>query len=393
MKFWNNRGFSLVSVMVAAGLLGGLSLALMQVMKNIRDGQSRANSAADEAEMMVSVRMVLDNPNYCKMSLAGEDPVGSPVTFKKKDIDFAGAEINAGSAFTETSEGLDVDLWYSNVAGDSRTFKKFNGADNPGSNDKSKFGKLNITSMKLIMNNGLGGCSGNYCEGTASDTGQLVIIYEKKISSSEVRKMKKFFNVNVGMSTDSSGNTTILSCTRERDNNTCTDLGGEWDSSRSRCIWAGSREGFCTEPSGQNWGAGSGVPCDDIPGYTKKRLRGIATGVSDQFQCCYVPDQVSAQAWCSDPLEAWNGAYSGCSGTHPLYHITQVRGVWSGHSDLRICCFLPKDSSRTNPVCTKKTNSNSSFSGCASLSGYNSFQVHALRADVTRNQACCWFPN
>jgi hypothetical protein len=212
MKFWNNKGFSLVSVMVAAGLLGGLSLAVMQVMKNIGDGQNHAKSAADEAEMMVSVRMILDNPNYCKISLAGEDPVGSPVNFEKKDIDFAGVEINAGSAFTEASEGLDVDLWYSNVAGDSRTMKKFNGADNPGSNDKSKFGKLNITSMKLVMNNGLGGCSDNYCEGAASDTGQLVIIYEKKVSSSKVRKMKKVFNVNVGISTDYSGLSTIGSC-------------------------------------------------------------------------------------------------------------------------------------------------------------------------------------
>jgi hypothetical protein len=217
MKLWNNKGFSLVSVMIAAGMLGGLSLAVMQVMKNIGDGQSRANSMADEAEMAISVRMVLDNPNYCRISLAGEDPAGSPVTFKKKDIDFAGVEVNRGSAFTEVSEGLDVDLWYSNVAGDSRTLKKFNGADSPGSDDKSKFGKLNITSMKLVMNNGLGGCSDNYCDGTDSDTGQLVIIYEKKINSSQRRKMKKIFNVNVGMSTDSSGESTILSCDRERE--------------------------------------------------------------------------------------------------------------------------------------------------------------------------------
>jgi len=205
--------------------------------------------------------------------------------------------------------------------------------------------------------------------------------------------MQKTVNVNIGMSTDSSGESTILSCTRERDNDTCTDLGGEWDSSRSRCIWAGSREGFCTELSGQNWSAGSGVPCDNIPGYTKKRLRGTISSHSDQFQCCYVPDQVSAQAWCSDPVEGWSGAYSGCSGTHPLYHITKVQGTWASTSDLHICCFLPKDSSRTNPVCTKKTNSNGYFSGCASLSGYSHFQVHALRAGVTRNQACCWFPN
>ncbi|MBT7610488.1 MAG: hypothetical protein HN576_12080 [Bacteriovoracaceae bacterium] len=215
MKLWNNKGFSLISIMMTVGLLGGLSLAVAQVMNNINDGQTRAHSIADEAELHTSIRLILDSPRHCKMSLAGEDPIGSPVNFEKKDIDFAGVEINAGSAFTEASEGLDVDLWYSNVAGDSRTLKKFNGADNPGSDNQSKFGKLNITSIKLVMNNGLGACSDNYCEGTASDTAQLVIIYEKKISSSNVRKMKKFFSVNIGISTDYSGESTILSCSHQ----------------------------------------------------------------------------------------------------------------------------------------------------------------------------------
>jgi len=82
--------------------------------------------------------------------------------------------------------------------------------------------------MKLVMNNGPEGCSAppspNYCVGADSDMGQLVIIYEKKINSKTTRKMKKTVNVNIGISTDSSGESTILSCTRERETQTTEDI-------------------------------------------------------------------------------------------------------------------------------------------------------------------------
>ncbi len=205
MKFLSNRGFSLASVMVAAGLLGGLSLAVMQVMKNINDGQSRAGSVADEAEMTVVIRMILDNPNYCKMSLAG-------MTFKKEDVDFGGVEVERSSNFTSASEGLDVELWYSNIAGNTRTIKKFNGDDNISGSDKSKFGKLKIKSMKLVMFNGPTACPDNYCSTDTNDIGQLVVLYEKKINSSQSRPAIKTFPLNLGFTTDGSGVSTIQFC-------------------------------------------------------------------------------------------------------------------------------------------------------------------------------------
>jgi hypothetical protein len=202
---------------MAAGLLGGLSLGLLQVIKNVMNSQSRVTSIEDETEMAISVRMILENPNYCKMSLAGPDPLTNPVLFKKKDIDFAGVEINAGSNYSETSEGLNISLWYSNTAGDARSTKKFNGADNPGTNDKSQFSKIKILSIKLVMNNGIGTCSENYCPGNTDDMAQVVMIYEKKISLSNVRIMKKIFNLKIAISTDTTGESTLLTCHREEE--------------------------------------------------------------------------------------------------------------------------------------------------------------------------------
>jgi len=213
-QFLNNKGFTLISVIIGIGLLSALVVAVMQVIGNISNAQVRANSLADEIEMKTSIRMILDNPKFCKISFAGEDPVSSPILFEKKDIDFSGVNINAGSSFSETSEGLNVELWYSDTTASTRTLKKFNGADNPGADDKSKYGNLKINSMKLVMSNGLGACSENYCPGDVNDTGQLVVLYEKKISQRKIREMKTIFDINLGISTQASGESSILSCHR-----------------------------------------------------------------------------------------------------------------------------------------------------------------------------------
>lgn len=198
-----NKGFSLAGVMVAAALLGGISLGVMQLMKNMNQGHNFAQSKADEIELKTSIRLLLDDERHCRLSLAGDGPSGSPtspVTFNKKDID-------------EVNEGLDVALYLSNQAGDARGLKKFNGSNNPGSNDLSNYGKLTITSMKLVMNNGTGN---SYSESMGhNDIGQLRVVAQKKVSSNQTRDVLMTFDLNVGMRTDSSGLTTILSCSRE----------------------------------------------------------------------------------------------------------------------------------------------------------------------------------
>ena len=196
-KFFNNKGFSLVGVMVAVGLLGAVSLGVMHLMKNIQQGQSFAKSSADEIELRTEIRMILDDDKFCKVSLAGEGPSGlpiPPVTFQKKNID-------------EPSEGIDVELWLSDFKGEKRTSKKFSAKDTA----KSTYGRLKITSMKLIMNNQTGI---NYPESSwHTDIGEVRVKIEK---SDEKRHINMVFPVVVGMSTNAGGETTIYSCHRER---------------------------------------------------------------------------------------------------------------------------------------------------------------------------------
>jgi type II secretory pathway pseudopilin PulG len=203
----NEKGFSLAEIMVAAGLLGVVSLGVIKLTQNISKTQNFAHSKSDEIELRTSIRMLLDDERYCRVSLAGDGALGSPstpVTFNKEDID-------------EETEGLNISLYISNQEGDARGLKKLNGSNNPGANNKSKFGKLTIKSMKLIMNNGIGA---NYADSSGhKDLGIIRVVYDKKISVDNIRELTMDFDINVSMSTgqapEGSGESRIISCSRK----------------------------------------------------------------------------------------------------------------------------------------------------------------------------------
>ncbi len=181
----------------------------MQMTKNMRDVQNFAQTNSDEVEFETSVRLLLNDEKHCRVSLAGNGPSGvpsDPVVFKKSEID------------DETAEGLDIALYFANQAGDQRTLKKFNGQDNPGTDDKSKFGKLTIKSLKLIMNNPTGAGADYNNSSAHNDIGIIRAVLSKKMSSTQTREIISDFAVNVGMATgqspESSGETRILTCSR-----------------------------------------------------------------------------------------------------------------------------------------------------------------------------------
>lgn len=192
------KGFSLTSVLVAAALLGAVALGVMQVMKNIGQGQSFAKTVADEMELRTEIRMLLDEERFCRVSLAGNGPLGTPttpVTFQKTSID-------------QDGEGLDVELWLSNQTGLNRTQKKFSASDTT----VNKYGKLKIISMKLLMNNQTGI---NYSASPYHmDMGEILVKAEKSVSETQTPIIPMKFPVMVSMSTASDGTSTLLSCTR-----------------------------------------------------------------------------------------------------------------------------------------------------------------------------------
>ncbi len=195
--FKNQNGFSIVQVLVAAGMAGGLAVVMMQMMGNLNKSSKFAESKVDEIELRSMVRLILSNDKFCRISLAGEGPLGSPtnpVTFQKSAID--------GDM---PNEGLEFELFYSSPDGESRTQKKLSATDD----SLNRFGNLSIQSLFLTMNNGVGS---NYPASSGeSDIGEIVIEGEKRIQESRV-DFKMSFPISVSFRTNAAGESTILSC-------------------------------------------------------------------------------------------------------------------------------------------------------------------------------------
>ena len=171
----NDKGFSLTSALVAAGIVGALALAIVRVMGNITHAYQNMDSLMNEAELRNEIRLILNDPNSCRVSMAGEgklfDPL-DPVRFKKRDHD----EVE------KKEEGLDVELFLADQSGEKRLTKKFS----TQSEKHSTYGNITIKKLKLYFNNGL---DKNYVESDRHmDFATLNLVIEKKIGNTSKRE-------------------------------------------------------------------------------------------------------------------------------------------------------------------------------------------------------------
>ncbi|PIP91780.1 MAG: hypothetical protein COW01_05335 [Bdellovibrionales bacterium CG12_big_fil_rev_8_21_14_0_65_38_15] len=191
----NQRGFSLVSVMVAAGLVGGLALAVMQITKNSQTGLKFAESISDEIDLRENIKAIVSNPSFCRLSIAGNGAEGSPsspVIFKKNLND-------------QDNEGLDIEFFLGNQLGTARTTKKYSGSDSSA----NTYNGLTIKSIKLIFDNGTGF---NYSTSSFhQDIAKIRLVFEKKYDKA-IREKQMDFQTTVSMQTDVLGNSTLLGC-------------------------------------------------------------------------------------------------------------------------------------------------------------------------------------
>ncbi len=387
---FKNQGFSLISAIVACAILGIATLVLMRIIDGMQKSHKFVSLTSSENDIKLDIMSLLSNEKNCRVGLAGEGPYGTPsnpIQFNKNQIDFDNKEITEDTEYTPSDEGLEVELWQSDLGGEVRTFKRFNGKENPPKNeepDKSEHDGIVISSIKLVMNNGAGACGGNYCEGRRSDLGQIVVMYTKNIEKSVTRSKRITFDVNVQFITDSSGNSTILSC--------------------SKGPKAGSNpttpKGFCSGPYIQESPSFQDSFCHEYSGYSKKVFKHseIIYGVSyNTILCCYLPTPEVGQGFCSPNLTGGvlDIPDTGCSFLNDSRY--EVAKVSSSKKDYFTCCALPKDSSVANVICTNllstKANSDSIFDGCPPIPGYRAKTNDSYMSRTqSRTSSCCWEP-
>lgn len=68
----NNAGISIVQVILAAGMMGGLAIGLMQLTKQQMAGTSRVEAGYEVAATLQKIRAILSDPVNCKESFLGE---------------------------------------------------------------------------------------------------------------------------------------------------------------------------------------------------------------------------------------------------------------------------------------------------------------------------------
>lgn len=203
IKANKESGFSLVSVIIAVGMLGLVASGVMSLMKNISDGQSRAEDKEAEISLTHEIRSMLHNNNYCKVSLRG-------LGFQKSEID-------------SIDEGLPIQLWTADQDGINKETLKFSGSTitkrrrgkiESESATPTTYDKLTISSIKLIMPNGKPDTDYKESDGHI-DQGYIRVTVEKKVGGVKreiLLNPPNGFLVNVNMRTNRARRTIIQGC-------------------------------------------------------------------------------------------------------------------------------------------------------------------------------------
>lgn len=193
---YNQAGFSLTSAIVAAGVLGIVAVGLINLQKNMSFIQQQGAGVQSVAALTQEVRMMLQNPDSCTVSLAGNiDQSGAPqnpVLFKKQEVSSADSGLPI-SLFTPSQDGL------------TREEEKFHSSLSRGD--------LVIKDISLVMTNG---AVSNYAQSDFhKEIGYVRVLVEKKVGNKKREVLlnpPEGFPVAVTMKTDSAGVTTILGC-------------------------------------------------------------------------------------------------------------------------------------------------------------------------------------
>jgi len=86
MHLNSNKGFSLVQVMIAAGLMGMLSLFMLKMQENQRMSQNKIEMDGEIRSFMNKLNGFFQRADYCEKNIVGknvQDGVGDPVKIEK----------------------------------------------------------------------------------------------------------------------------------------------------------------------------------------------------------------------------------------------------------------------------------------------------------------------
>ncbi len=196
------KGMSLVGVVMAAGLLGLVSLGVMRLSSNMQFIQTQATGSMDETTLNLQASTLLGPGKHCRLNFAGKDSAGNIVadvkSFQKSQIDEP----------ENPSEGLELELYLASPDGNALGRKVLSSSDN----EVNRHGTLAIKSIKLYMDEPVSPGPDYPDNGGApfTDQGKVIITYDKKVGKgSSERTMALPISLQMQ---NVSGQTEIIGC-------------------------------------------------------------------------------------------------------------------------------------------------------------------------------------
>jgi type II secretory pathway pseudopilin PulG len=109
-KHLNNKGFSLTELMVTVGLLGGMSIYILDLVSGIRETEKQTLAFFSIATTTMDITNALQNEDNCTATLGGLDPTRVyPDAVSISDITRTTSGITGSSSRTIYSEGQIID--------------------------------------------------------------------------------------------------------------------------------------------------------------------------------------------------------------------------------------------------------------------------------------------
>lgn len=197
MKFKDKRGFSVIELLTAIGILAFISLIFGNLFDDIGVAKEISSNERKFNSFKLEINKILNNEDDCRVSLAGDGDTGYPViplTFNKIDMDDPNVEA-----------GIEIKLYQSSKDGLTQATLKFE--------DNLDFQGIHINTIRLFMPNNPGA---NYptMPMQQTDMGELLIDMQMNRASDSSKVLARIisFPLRLFLSTDSSNVTTIYAC-------------------------------------------------------------------------------------------------------------------------------------------------------------------------------------
>ena len=263
------RGFSIINVMMAAGMMGGLALLLAQMTKQQQEAQKQAETGVEVTALSQRIVRTLYDGKACLKTLEG----GTTPRIISATNSFAiDSILNKNGQPIIKTMGLDPNITYGNRL-------------------------LKVSSIKLLKPV----ISGGQAEA------ELEVVMRRESSAYKGQKTiaKRFpLTLNLDIATSQ-----LISCAATSEAQTqavCTSLGGKWNGATGKCD-------AVTYP-GQSCGAGEAMTGIDGRGDVVCMQVSSATSVAPGF----LPGCVITESTSTGPYESWKQGSGGEEASCPF---------------------------------------------------------------------------